>query len=255
MRCAGRVREKDPDVLEPERAMDDARHLDDPRDLFLNLRRGAEDVGIVLRKRAHAREPVQHARFLVAMKLGEIGVAQRQLAVRALGAPVDERVSGAVHRLHAELALVDLAEEHVVAEVLVVPRALPELDVGDLRSDHLAVAVTLVEVADEGDQRVVDERALRVKERAPRRDRMKAPEVELLAELAMVAPLGFLEELEMALQLRLGRPRGAVDPLQHRVLLVAPPIGAGDAGQLECAELPVDGTCGPRQRSFQSPCW
>src|SRR3954468_1379819 len=33
----------------------------------------------------------------------------------------------------------------------------------------------------------------------------------------------------------LGRPRGAVDSLQHRVSLIAAPIGAGDAGELEGA--------------------
>src|SRR6185436_323641 len=133
----------------------------------------------------------------------------------------------------------------MVAKVLVVPRALPELDVGDLRSDDFAIAVALVEVTDEGDQRVVDECALRVKERTPRRDRMKAPEVELLADFAMVAPLGFLEELEVALEVCLGRPCRAVDALQHGVLLVAPPIGTGDAGELERAELSGRGDVGP----------
>ena len=75
--------------------------------------------------------------------------------------------------------------------------ALPELDVEDLRRDHLVVAVALVEPADVGDQLVVDDRALRVEERAPRRDRVEAEEVELLAEPAMIAPLGFLEALQV----------------------------------------------------------
>ena len=62
---------------------------------------------------------------------------------------------------------------------------------------------------------------------------LNAEEVELLAELAMVALLGLFELLEVLVQILLGEERGAVDALQLRVVLVAFPVGAGDGEQLE----------------------
>ena len=61
-------------------------------------------------------------------------------------------------------------------------------------------------------------------------------QVELDAELAMVAALGLLQAVEMLLQCLLRLPRRAVDALEHRLVLVAPPVGAGDLHQLEGPE-------------------
>ena len=64
-----------------------------------------------------------------------------------------------------------------------------------------------------------------------------AEEVELLAEAAVVALLGFLDALEIRLEFLLVGERGAVDALEHRVLLVAAVVGTGDGEQLERADL------------------
>src|SRR5207247_10841147 len=58
-------------------------------------------------------------------------------------------------------------------------------------------------------------------------------QIELPPELAVVALLRLLEPPEMLVELVLGEPRGAVDPLQHRIPLVAPPVGAGGREELE----------------------
>src|SRR5688572_8827356 len=171
------------------------------------------------------------------MEAREVCEAKRQVAIRALRDRVEVRVAGTVHRLHAELALVDLAEEEVLSVVIVVTGALPELDVEDLGRDDLVVTEAIVELAAEIDEAVVEARALGVEERASGRDRIEAEEIELAAETAMVAALRLLDELEVPLEIFLVRPRGAVDPLEHLVPLVAPPVGAGDARQLERAEL------------------
>jgi hypothetical protein len=53
-----------------------------------------------------------------------------------------------------------------------------------------------------------------------------------------VIPLpGLLEPPEVLVQVFLRQPRGAVDPLEHRVLLVAAPVGAGRGEQLEGLDL------------------
>ncbi len=62
-------------------------------------------------------------------------------------------------------------------------------------------------------------------------------EIELGAELAMVALLRFLEHEQIRVELGLRRESRAVDALQHRVVLVAAPVRAGDAHQLERADL------------------
>ena len=58
-------------------------------------------------------------------------------------------------------------------------------------------------------------------------------QVQLAADLAVVAALGLFQPREVRLQRVLGGERGAVDPLEHLVLLVAPPVGARDRHQLE----------------------
>src|SRR5689334_8133863 len=52
----------------------------------------------------------------------------------------------------------------------------------------------------------------------------------------MVAPLGFLDAVQVLGERLVGLPRGAVDALQHRALLVAPPVRARDLRELERAE-------------------
>src|SRR5690606_39408015 len=54
-------------------------------------------------------------------------------------------------------------------------------------------------------------------------------QVELDTELTVVALLGLGEPVEVVGQLRLGRPRGAVDPLQLLVGLVPTPVRSSTA--------------------------
>ncbi len=70
-------------------------------------------------------------------------------------------------------------------------------------------------------------------------------QVELGAQLAVVALLGLDQPLEVGGQVLLRGPGRAVDPLQHRVLLVAAPVGAGHPHQLEVPEPTGVGHVGP----------
>ncbi len=58
-------------------------------------------------------------------------------------------------------------------------------------------------------------------------------EVELRSEPAMVARARLLEPLEVRVEVGLGVERGAVDPRELRVVLVAAPVRAGEARQLD----------------------
>src|SRR5262249_47516887 len=150
---------------------------------------------------------------LEAMQPAEVGVADREIPVRVLAGGVEVAVPRAVHRLHAVLVLVERHEEHVVPEGVVVPRRLPELGLVDERGYHLGVALAPVEAAYVGDQRVVDDGSLRMKERRAGCDGVEREEVELLAQAAVVALLGLLDPLEMGVEVLLAGPRRAVDAL------------------------------------------
>src|SRR5437762_12811170 len=58
-------------------------------------------------------------------------------------------------------------------------------------------------------------------------------QIELAAELAVVAPLGFLELLQIRVELFLFGERGAVDAREHRIVAIAAPVCACDLHQLE----------------------
>ena len=167
--------------------------VDHAADLVLELLRGAVDVGVVLGEVAHAEEAVQHAGHLVAMHLTELGEAQRQLAVGAAAALVDQQAAGAVHRLHREGLLVDRGEVHVVLVVLPVAGALPELAAQDLRGAHLLVAGPHVLRAPVVDHGVPEAHALGVEEGEAGALLVEAEEVEVAAQAAVVALAGQLE--------------------------------------------------------------
>ena len=75
--------------------------------------------------------------------------------------------------------------------------------------------------------------SLRVPEHRARRFLLEMEQVHLAAEPAMVALLGFLDLLEIGVELFLLGEGGAVDAGEHRVVGIAAPIGAGHLHQLE----------------------
>ncbi len=67
---------------------------------------------------------------------------------------------------------------------------------------------------------------------------LNGEQVELLAQHAMVALLGFLDFVQVVVEVLLAEERGAVDALELRIFLVAQPVGAGDAEHLERLDAP-----------------
>ena len=85
-----------------------------------------------------------------------------------------------------------------------------------------------------------------------RRVLVDVEQVQLTAELAVVALLGFFQHREVLLQLILARPSRAIHALQHFVAVVTAPVRAATFISLKNFSLPVLGTCGPRQ-GLQTP--
>ena len=114
------------------------------------------------------------------------------------------------------------------------PGDLEQLRLGDVRAvdelvtglDVLAPRVVLELAAHDA--------ALRVENHQARTDFVgEAEQVQLGAELAVIAALRLLDELEVLVERLLRLPCGAVDALQAGVVLVAPPVRGRAAGQLE----------------------
>jgi hypothetical protein len=197
---------------------------------------GAEDVAVVLREGPHPHDAVQPAGGLVAVALAELSVAQRQVAVALDALLEDQDVSGAVHRLERVVALLRLGGEHVLPVLAPVPGPFPQVLVEDLRALDLLVAVVAVDASHVLLDLLPDGPALGVPEHRTRAVLVEVEQVELAAELAVVALLGLLEHRQVALQVVLARPGSAVDALQLLVAVVTAPIGAGHLHQLEVAQ-------------------
>ena len=105
---------------------------------------------------------------------------------------------------------------------------------GDVRGADVLEALLDVPAADVVLHLPLDHPALGVEDHQAGADLVgEGVEVELAAELAVVAALGLLDAVQVRLELLLGLPGGAVDALELLVLLVAAPVRRGGAHQLE----------------------
>ena len=232
-------RQLEVEVVEPEVAQQVEDEVQRADELGVHLLAGAEDVGVVLGHAPHPGQAVHHARLLVAVDGAELEEPHRQLAVGALAALVDEDVERAVHRLEVVLlAAVELhGREHALGEPVEVARRLEERALGDVRRVDELVARLHVALPRVVLHEPADGPALGVEDGQARADLLgEGEEVELGAELAVVAPLGLLQPVQVLGQRLLGLPGRAVDALQLLALLVAAPVGAGHPHELEVAE-------------------
>ena len=95
------------------------------------------------------------------------------------------------------------------------------------------IAGVLLAAADVVLQRLEQRPAFRMPEHRAGRLFLEMEQVHLAAEPAMVALLGFLDLLQIGVELLLLGEGGAVDAGEHRVVGIAAPIGAGHLHQLE----------------------
>jgi hypothetical protein len=106
---------------------------------------------------------------------------------------------------------------------------------------HLAIVGRIQAAAHIGLQRAPHHIALGVPEDAPLRLGLEVEQVHLLPDAAMVALGGFLQPRQVRVELLLVEPARPVDPAEHRVLLIAAPVGTGNARQLEGVGIELAG--------------
>src|SRR5258708_38421718 len=107
------------------------------------------------------------------MARSELGEAQRQLAVAVQVLAEDLHMAGAAHRLDGEDELAPLIlvphREHGVANLLPVPRPLPQRAVDEMRRLHFEITALAQEIAQIDLDQAEEPPSLRLPENDPHR--------------------------------------------------------------------------------------
>jgi len=134
-----------------------------------------------------------------------------------------------------------LIDERRKLGVLVIGKmtaGLIEFETANVRREHLLIALLAQLGRNECLQFLADDRTVgRPKHEALADGVVDDEQLEVLAELAMVAEFRLLKLVEIRGEFILGREGGAVDALELLVVLVAAVVGAGDRQQLEGFDL------------------
>ena len=111
---------------------------------------------------------------------------------------------------------------------------MEETLLGDVGRADVEEALLDVPLADVVLHHPLDHAALGMEDREAGAELVgEGEEVEVAAELAVVATLGLLDPVQVRVERLLGLPRGAVEPLELLVLLVATPVRRRRPHQLE----------------------
>ena len=223
------------EFVETEIFHDGEGEIDAGFDFGFDLRRHAENVGVVLREAADAEQAVKDAAALVAIDGAKLGEAHGKIAVAVQLGFVDENVARAIHGLELVIGFFDFDRaEHAVFVEASVAAGFPEVEAHDVRRVDEVVAALEEFVAEPVLDNFADEAALGMPEdEAGAGFFLNAEEFELDAELAMIAALGFFEAMEIFIELFLREETCGVNALKLRIAFLAFPVGAGDAHELE----------------------
>src|SRR6266478_5373748 len=221
--------------FEAEMFHDGESKIDAGLDFGFDLRGHAEDMRVVLGEAADAQQAVEHAAALVTIDGAEFGKAHGQIAVAVELCFVNQNVAGAVHGLELVLGLFDFHRaEHAVLVKIRVAAGLPEVEAHDVRGINEVVAALEQFFAQPIFDDLANQAALGVTEnQAGAGFFLNADKVELRAQLAVIAALGFLDAVKVRVQFFLREEGHRVNALKLGIAFLALPISAGDVHQLE----------------------
>ena len=197
-------------------------------------------MAVVLGEAPASHEAVDDTGELVAVDGAQLEEPAGQVPVAPLSTLEYRHVERAVHRLRVVGGPVQLhGREHAVGIEVEVATRLPEHRLGDVRAVDEVVAAGLMAVTAVVLDQLPDECALRVPDGQTRPQGLRPRhQVQLGGQPSMVALLGLDQSMEVPLEGLPVSPGGAVDPLEHRLLLVAAPVGPSDLLKGEVPEAP-----------------
>ena len=168
---------------------------------------------------------------------------------------IDDDVAGAVHRLRTIARTFDIHRtEHVLLEIFEVSGDLEKFFAHDVRRVDELITVTKNERLLVFLDFVPDYRALWVPENQARTNaRVGRIKVELMREDTVIAPLRFLETVQVLLEVFLLPERRRVDALEHLPVLIAPPVCAGGVQQLEVLQIRRVGNVRSLAQIYEGP--
>jgi len=124
--------------------------------------------------------------------------------------------------------------EHHIAVVLQVTGFSEQALLDHMSRPDMLVAVARLRLAHVALHQVAQHLALGREQRQPWPNVVgEVEQAQLFSQFAMVAPARLLKPAQVLFQLGLAVPGRAVDPLEHRAMLIAAPVRAGHAQQLE----------------------
>ena len=215
------------------------RQVENAVDFRLDLIGTAEYVGVILCHPSNPKQTVQHPTALESVHRAQLSDAHGQVSVAAHARLVVHDVEGAVHGPQVVVLPIHVhGGEHALLEELQVSAGFPQRRPTDVGRIHEVVARLVVLLFPEILDDTPDARAFGVPDDEARPDLvMDGEEVELSAEKTVVAPARLLEAFEVLVQGLLRLEGRSVDSLEHGPVLIAPPVGAGHAQQLERGNL------------------
>ncbi len=182
---------------------------------------------------------MQHAGLLIAIHRAQFGPAQRQFTIGARTILVNFNVERAVHRLDIVGVIVNFhGRIHAFAVEVKMAAGLPEQSPADMGSIEQLVAMRVMGVLPEGLNHMPNPRSVGMPANQTGADLLvRAEQLHLSPDAAMVALLGLLNAIKIRLQILLVRKSSAINALQHRILLVAAEIRPGDRQELDRPNL------------------
>ncbi len=171
------------------------------------------------------------------MTLTKLTVTHRQVTVTAHIRIENLHVARTIHRLERVIAVFRLGDEHVIAIVFPVPSLFPQRPIENLRRLDFLIAVFLIHATHVLLHLLPHCPAFWMPENQAGRFILKMKQIERTTEFAVIALFCLFQHVQIRILILFSSPGRAVDPLQHLVLGVATPIGAGQLHQLEHLEL------------------
>jgi len=175
----------------------------------------------------------------------EVGKTERQVSVGSDLVVEHEAVSGAVHGLHSESLVLNLAKENVVLVVGVMAGSFPQLQVEEVGGNGFRVTSNTVLFADHLNELVVDDGTMGVEETAAGRKLIHVEKLLSAAHTSVVSLLGLFLEVQVLSELLLAGEGNTVDSLQSVVFAFGEPVSTRVLHDFEC----LDQACGRNMRA------